>query len=323
MQGNFFNADGMQTSESNQATIRIIENGPLRIKLEIKNTIASSNYTQTITLAQGQQRIDFNVQIDWKNNTSIGENYKQVSGYEATDLHKAFYNDRYKLLMLFPLAFKDQQLYVDAPFDVTASKLENTFFSTWDSIKNNVMLSWVDVTDKNENYGMALFTDHTTSYVHGKNFPLGFTLQYSGKGLWGRDYILDGPTSVNYSIIPHTGNWKQAGIYTASQQWHEPLIAKQSGSKKSDAVSLISFAEKGLQLSSYNFENDHGLMRVFNAESNIKLHTISFGFKIRKAVLVQLNGKEIQELKIANTKNKQTVQVNIPPMGFVTIKIYQ
>ena len=35
---------------------------------------------------------------------------------------------------------------------------------------------------------LALFSDHTTSYSYGEDFPLGLTAQYSGGGLWGPDY---------------------------------------------------------------------------------------------------------------------------------------
>ena len=46
---------------------------------------------------------------------------------------------------LFPLALRGQKVFKDAPFDVTESRLTNTFFEAWSEIKNNVMLHWVDV----------------------------------------------------------------------------------------------------------------------------------------------------------------------------------
>jgi alpha-mannosidase len=103
--------------------------------------------------------------------------------------------------------------------------LENTFFTRWDSIKNNVILNWVDVTDKAGQYGMAIFTDHTTSYAHGKDFPLGLDIQYSGMGLWNRDHTINGPTTINYALVPHAGKWDKAGIQAESANWNEPLMA--------------------------------------------------------------------------------------------------
>ena len=80
--------------------------------------------------------------------------------------------------------------------------MENTFFNRWDSIKHNIILNWVDVASKDNSCGLSLFTDHTTSYAHGKDFPLALNVQYAGKGLWGRDYIIDRPTEISYALIP-------------------------------------------------------------------------------------------------------------------------
>jgi alpha-mannosidase len=102
--------------------------------------------------------------------------------YKWQNPKKAFYDDRYKLLAFFPLNLKGQKVYKNAPFDVIESHLSNTFYNTWDSIKNNIILNWVDVTDNQGKYGMALFTDHTTSYAHGADFPLALDIQYSGMG---------------------------------------------------------------------------------------------------------------------------------------------
>ena len=58
------------------------------------------------------------------------------------------------------------------------------------------------MTDANEDWGLALLTDHTTCYVHGEDHPLGLVLQYSGIGLWGRRYGIAGPTTVRYALLP-------------------------------------------------------------------------------------------------------------------------
>ena len=45
-------------------------------------------------------------------------------------------------MVLFPVNLKGQKVYLNAPFDVTESRLTNIFFTTWDGIKNNVILHW-------------------------------------------------------------------------------------------------------------------------------------------------------------------------------------
>ena len=128
-------------------------------------------------------------------------------------------------MALFPTKLKAQQVFKDAPFDVTESKLTDTFFTAWDGIKNNIILNWIDVVEASGNHGLAVLTDHTSSYVHGADHPPGLVLQYSGIGLWGRNYTIHGPTSVRYALVPHAGRWDKGAIPTESAQWNEPLVA--------------------------------------------------------------------------------------------------
>ena len=79
-------------------------------------------------------------------------------------------------------------------------------------------MNWVDVASKDNSCGLSLFTDHTTSYAHGKDFPLALNVQYAGKGLWGRDYIIDRPTEISYALIPHAGTWEKSRIWTQSER---------------------------------------------------------------------------------------------------------
>ena len=46
----------------------------------------------------------------------------------------------------------------------------------------------LDAEDKEGAYGLALFCDHTTSYVQGEGYPLGLTVQFSGNGIFYRNY---------------------------------------------------------------------------------------------------------------------------------------
>lgn len=323
LRGNFFKDGGFHSSMDNAATIEIIENGPALMKIAVKGTIAGSPFTQHITLAEAQKRIDLKVKIDWKANTGIGNEYAQDVKWDQKDYHKAFYDDRDKLLVLFPSALSSQKLYKNAPFDVTESKNENTFFNTWDSIKHNIILNWVDITDAANNFGLALLTDHTTSYVHGKNHPLSLTMQYSGMGLWGRNYTITGPLEVNYSLIPHKGKWDNAGIYTESEKWNEPLIATFTDEPNGNdqAKSLVNTGDK-LHLSSVNIEGNDLLVRVFNAESDNTPKKIVFNMPPTKMELVELDGsvKNVLTAK-AEPGGKSSVSITVPKLGFRTIRI--
>ena len=98
-------------------------------------------------------------------------------------------------------------------------------------------------------YALALFSDHTTSYSHGEDYPLGLTAQYSGNGLWGPDYKITGPLRMKYAIVPHRGKWDKAAIATKSDCWNEPLLCSYHPSVKLESRSLVNLKNSGYQVS--------------------------------------------------------------------------
>ncbi|WP_221452825.1 glycoside hydrolase family 38 C-terminal domain-containing protein [Mucilaginibacter sp. FT3.2] len=289
LRGNFYRDGGFKSSQDNPVKVEILESGPVSIKIALKGAINGSDYSQVITLKQGEPRIDIDLNISWKGNPGIGEDTKPGT-YKLELPAKAFYDDRNKLLALFPLNLQRQKVYKNAPFDVTESKLDNTFYTRWDSIKNNVIHTWVDVTGDNDKYGMALLTDHTTSYAHGENFPLGLDIQYSGMGLWGRNYTIDGPTAIHYALIAHTGKWDKAGIWADATQWNEPLIVASGKPTYARGRSLIKVDDRDIEITSVQFDGSDMLVRFFNAGPAKQIKAI-VDCNADSAELIELDGR--------------------------------
>lgn len=329
IRGYFYEKDQFFSNVDQKCDVSILEDGPLRVRLKIEGMIDEHPYTQIVTLRQGDKKIDFDLNIDWQGNPGIGK-YSQAENYEAEDPEKAFYNDKYKLLALFPLNLESQKVYKNAPFDVTESKLENTFFNRWDSIKHNVILNWVDVTDGaaqhgDAEHGLALFTDHTTSYAHGTDHPLALNLQYSGKGLWGRDYKITGTTTIHYAIVPHSNTWNKAEIWTESTQWNEPLLTTVMNASPADQAkerSLLEIPGGGLEVTTMLHDEDGLMVRLFNAEAEGETQKVLFDGLIQKAELIELNGKVVRELEVSREGDKRSaVALPIPQFGIRTLRL--
>lgn len=316
LRGNFSQDGGLKKSDEAPAKVEVMEQGPVRIRIQISGTINHTMWRQSITLSEHQRLIDVNLDINWQHNTAVGASTPPGS-YDWKNYHKAFYDDRNKLLAVFPLNLKGQKVYKNAPFDVTQSCLKNTFFTSWDSIKNNVLLNWVDVTDRRNQYGMALFSDHTTAYTHGEDFPLGLVVQYSGMGLWGRDYTIGGPAHIHYALMPHKGKWDRARVWSASADWNQPLavVSGNAGTQAGNKPMIIS-ASDGLVLSYAKTDGRHFTMRVFNAEGANGVKVIKPRFKYTKAIVRSLDGLQLEELK-AGTDG---ISLDIPRFGIRTIE---
>ena len=320
LKGYFGEQEAFLSSADQPTRIRVVEQGPLSLQVAIDGLIGEHPFTQTIRLQQNEEKIEMGVFIDWQRNVAIGE---AGIPFSAENPRKAFYDDRYKLLVCFPAAINDQQIYTDAPFDVTKSKLENTYFNRWDEIKHNIMLNWVDLGSNGKDHGLTLFTDHTTSYVHGSDHPLALTLQYSGRGLWGRDYTITGPTDISYSLLPHAGQWDDDRIWTQSERTHEPLVATLMEADDAEAAqrSYFSIEDNAYELVSMEMKGEDLYVRLFNAQSDQHDKQITFGGKADSIDWVELNGEVAAHAQYATAENQETaITAHIPRFGIRTLK---
>ena len=146
LSGWFYEENRWHLSSEEAATVEVSEAKGISTKITVRGTIASTPFTQVVTIDEGSRRIDFDLNIDWKKNVGIGRS-AQRRAYD--NRQRAFYDSRYDLNILFPVACENPTLFKDAPFDVCESRLEDTYFDNWENIKHNVILDWVDLCGKN------------------------------------------------------------------------------------------------------------------------------------------------------------------------------
>lgn len=314
LRGYFYEDEKYYSTTDSPAKVTILEENILRTILKIEGKISSHPYTQIITLNSGQRRIDFDLIVNWTNNVGIGE-YKQGDNWR--DNRRAFTDDRFKLNVMFPLNLSSAKLYKNAPFDVCESNHKNTFFNTWDSIKHNVILNWVDLVDKNEKYGFALLSDHTTSYSFGEDFPLSLTAQYSGVGLWGVDYKITRPLRMKYAIIPHANKWDRAGISMESNKWNEPLVVSLYNGANLEDKFYLDTQSSGYEITAFKVQGDNLLIRLFNAEGDASMQNLKFGFPVSLVEEIDLKGDVITK----NAINKNEISLSIPRFGIKTLLV--
>jgi len=318
VRGHFYEQGGFHSSADQPATVSIVESGPLRAAVEIYGTIAGSPFVQCVSISQGSPLIDCSVRIDWQGNPRIGE-FEEKDGWK--NRRRPAYDDRFKLLAQFPTPLADTRVVKNAAFDVCESGLTDTFYNSWKDIKHNIILDWVDVTDSAGEFGLALFSDHTTSYTHGSDFPLGLTIQYAGKGLWARDYRVVGPTVVRYALMPHAGKWDQAGVAAVARSWQERVIGALSRGAKPAMHSLIDPGTAGWAIPAM-FERDGALMvRVFNAAGDSSPQQLKIGFEAETIELVELDDRLIEELdQQIDANGGRWLRLQIPRFGIRTLR---
>jgi alpha-mannosidase len=321
MRGYFCTEEAFLSSAQSPAKVEIIEQGALSAKVAIHGKIGKQPFTQTIRLVQGEKRIDMTLKIDWEDNPAIGEGTPSI----REDPRKPFYDSRYKLQVHFPANMKSQQIYKNAPFDVCKSRHEDTFFNRWDEIKHNIIVNWVDLYDKTTNHGLALFTNHTTSYAHGKDPPLALTVQYSGNGLFGRNFTITRPTEISYAIIPHAGTWIDSRIWSEGERINEPLLATLTGSSRgqnqNQSKSLLNVQDNAYEVPSIVCKGNDVYVRFFNAQNDACSKSVTFSFIADCVELMELNDSVKETLKTSQTDENMKIDLSIPQFGIRTIRL--
>lgn len=317
LRGFFYEEGKFRSSTETPAKMTILRQNVYETKVKIEGKIASHPFTQIVTLARGDKCINFDLTIDWKKNVGIGE-YEEKNW---RDNRRAYCDDRFKLSVLFPVELDSPRIYKNAPFDVCESKLDDTFFNTWDRIKHNIILNWVDLAEDKRDYALALFSDHTTSYSHGQDYPLGLTAQYSGPGLWGPDYKITRPLKMRYAIIPHRGKWNKASIATRSDCWNEPLLYAYHSSAKMESKSFVDLGNSGYQVSAAKLQDGKIMLRLFNAEGDHIQHNVTLNMPLISVDEVDLNGNSLERKKIKKSVGKTEMFVSIPRFGIKTFML--
>jgi alpha-mannosidase len=318
LRGFFYDEGAFHSSTETPAEVTVVQENHFEKSVRIQGHIASHPFTQTITIKEGQRKIEFDLTIDWKHNVGIGA-YRQTDAYNNT--RRAFYEDRFKLNVLFPVDLKSPALYKNAPFDVCHSELESTHFSTWDSIKHNIILHWVDLAEGNDKHGFALLSDHTTSYSYGGGSPLGLTVQFSGNGLWGRNYVIDTPTHIRFAVIPHSKEWDASDIHNENLRWNEPLICSFLRHTAPENVSLINVDGTGYEVSAAYLYDDDIIVRFFNADGDDAPQRIKLGMPLSKVEEIDLNGNTISNINTTKAGAGTELELKIPRFGLKTLKL--
>ena len=181
------------------ARIRVVENGPARVAIEVSRATAGSRFVQTIRLSAGDagKRVEFANAIDW--------NTKE-SNLKAT----------------FPLAASNQM----ATYNWDIGTIERP---TAEPKKFEVPShQWVDLTDMSGEFGATILTDCKNGSDKPNDHTIRLTLIRTPGTRGG--YADQGTQDIGhhefvYGIAGHAAGWRQSQTDWQAQRLNDPLIA--------------------------------------------------------------------------------------------------
>lgn len=260
--------------------------------IRITRTYLSSTMVQTICLTDYSAQVDFVTEIDWH------ERHQVLKAAFPMDIHAC------------EAAYEIQFGHLYRPTHANTS---------WDAAKFEVCgHKWADISE--EGYGASLLNDCKYGYS-AEGSTLKLTLLKCGTEP--NPEADQGHHVFTYSLLPHTGSFKQSGTIQAAYCLNQPLMAApcaKDGGALPETFSLIwcDCPNVIIETVKQAEDGDDLIVRMYEAYGRRDSARITFGLPVERVCLCDLLERELPDGKLEIAENGVTVAIK----GFeiVTLK---
>ena len=262
-------------------SIKIIENGPVRVSFEVSRTGQNSGIKQIISLSAGEagKRVEVANTLDWQ---STGVSLKASFPFTAEN-ENATYN--------LGAGTIQRGTNVENKFEVPSKK-------------------WFDLTDKSGKFGVSVLEDCRYGSDKPDANTLRLTLEYTPSAklcpTWLYQASQDwGIQQAKYGLYSHNGDWSQSEVQWQAEFLNTPLIAFEAPKHGGKAGSSFSFLtinspKVGLMALKKAEQSDYLIVRVNELTGKDETGvSIKFPGKILDAFEVNGQEKKIGEASIS------------------------
>jgi alpha-mannosidase len=269
--------------------IKVIETGPVRAALLVKRTYRRSTITQRIYFYHNSKRLDFDTHVDW-------------------------HEQHILLKVAFPVAV----LSPTATFDIQWGNVERATHhnTSWDWARfETAAQKWADLSEGN--YGVALLNDSKYGYDVLHNVMRLSLL----KSPTMPDPVADqGEHLMTYSLLPHTGDWRN-GVAANAYDLNDPLILRPvSGVGGSfDGHALVSVSDPYVIIETVKQAEDGNgvIVRLYENERNRGTVRLKAGFALKEAHHCNLLEEKEESLPVEN----DSIKLSVRPYQIATLRL--
>jgi alpha-mannosidase len=271
--------------------VELIESGPLRAVIRVKNHFQNSTFVRDITLYAGVPRVDVKMHADW--------------------------HEKHILLKVaFPLSAHNDKATFEIPYG--SVERPTTRRTPAEQAEFEVPAQrWADISDAT--HGFSLLNDCKYGY-DAKGNVLRLSLLRSPE--WPDPHADEGPHDFTYSLYPHGGTWKQAQTIRRGYELNYKLISMQTLKHQGSLPGEHSFVKIGpdnvLLTAFKRAEDDDSLILRFyewaGRESDV---TLQLPREVQSAQETDLMERPIGSL----STHAGTVTVQTKPYEIKTIKV--
>ena len=291
--------DGTPVDITDNVSIKIVENGPIRASLCVERTYGDSKFRQYIRLTDGGQddRIDIVNEIDWQTTNAL-------------------------LKAEFPLNIDNES----ATYDLGIGTVER---------KNNILTAyevpaqyWADLTDKDRTYGVSILNNGKVGWDKPDNNTLRLTLLHTPETQ--RGYLYQnrqdfGYHTFIYSIMGHKGGHDDAHTVVKAEILNRPLSAfttDRHGGKGGRSFSFLQTSDDRMIVKALKKaeKSDDYVIRLYETTGKpVSKFTVTFPSEILAAS--ELNGVEDEIKKLSLSGNQLTIDAKPYSINTFSIRL--
>ena len=271
--------------------VKLVENGPLRAVLRVKNHFQNSTFVRDITVTAGSPRVDVRVTADWH------EKHILLKVAVPSSAH----NDK-------------------ATFEIPYGSIERPTTRNTPAEKGKFevpALHWADLSDAT--HGVSLLNDCKYGY-DAKGNVLRLSLLRSPE--WPDPHADEGRHEFTYSLYPHGGNWRDALTVRHGYELNYPLLTRQiekhAGALKDERSFLGLHADNVVLTAVKKAEDEDALILRYyewaGKESDVKLQLPAGAQSASETDLME---RPLVELSVTES----SVTVHTKPYEIKTVRV--
>ncbi len=260
------------THDVQWASWQVIERGPVRWSFRSEGEVGGCSASLEARLYRGERRVEMRVTVDWDGRDGFLASHIPNTGEMVGDM---------------PFCVEDKRLD-EEPYVGIERRREGMFIAR----------SFVDT-------GSLAYVSHDGDRYFIRDADAGMLAHILVNSV--RSFYAEWEESVNremrgegrheftFSIVPHEGDWRQAGLWRLSESLRNPARTAWPlpGGDLPTKRSLISVEPANVQMSACYLDGGRLLVRVFETHGIETEATIEFPFEPDAAVRVDLNANEL------------------------------
>ncbi len=276
-------------------SIEIVEGGPLRAAVRVRRAYRDSRITQTYRLLTGSRRLDVVTEIDW---------------HERMVLIKA----------RFPLAVHSHEATFETMYGVVRRPTHRN--TSWDAARFEVSgHRFADLSEPG--YGVALLNDGKYGHSAYRNE---LTLSLIRGPLYPDLFADEGHHRFTYSLLPHVGDWVQAGVVFEAFALNSPLVAvPAAGDGTAGPARWGLFETEGLPVALGSLkpaeDGDGLILRIYEPHGARGTTTLRFAEPVQHVERVNLLEEPVGADASPVAVSGSAVQLSLRPFEVVTLRV--